>query len=92
MPLRGAREFYFENAIFLAKKKGPLLIHPPVLPVSTPHTEYAGLDIAVILCIASPFSRQIVIGNAGPGTALESMGSKPSFRCHFLNIGRSYKQ
>ena len=56
------------------------------------NTEYAGLEITVNSCIASPFSRQIAIGNAGPGTALESKGAKPSFRCHFLNIGRSYKQ
>ena len=27
------------------------------------YTEYAGLEIAVDLCIASPFSLQIVIGN-----------------------------
>ena len=53
--------------------------------------EYAGLDIAVILCIASPFSLQIAIGNAGPSLALESMGAKPTFRCNFLNIGPSYK-
>ena len=30
------------------------------------YTEYAGLDIAVILCIASPFSLRIAISNAGP--------------------------
>ena len=51
-----------------------------------------GLEISVNSRIASPFSRQIAIGNAGPTTALESMGPKPSFRCLFLNIGPSYKQ
>ena len=56
------------------------------------YTEYAGPEISVNSRIAWPFSRQIAIGNAGPGTALESIGPKPSFRCHFLNIGRSYKQ
>ena len=58
----------------------------------TSYTEYAGLDIAVILCIASPFSRQIVIGNAGPSLALESMGAKPTFGCHSFNIALKYKQ
>ena len=56
-----------------------------------PYTDYAGLEISVNSCIASPFSRQIAIGNAGPSLALESMGGKPTFRCHFLNIGPSYK-
>ena len=56
------------------------------------YTEYAGLDISVNSRIASPFSRQIAIANAGPSTALGSMGGKPTFRCHFLNIGPSYKQ
>ena len=35
---------------------------------------------------------EIAIGNAGPVLALESMGAKRYFRCHFLNIGPSYKQ
>ena len=56
------------------------------------NTEYEGLDIAVILCIASPFSRQIAIGNAGPTSALESMGGKPFLRHHFVNIAPIYKQ
>ena len=56
------------------------------------YTKYAGLNIAVLSCIASPFSRQIAIGNAGPVLALESMGAEQTFRCHFLNIGPSYKQ
>ena len=47
------------------------------------YTEYAGLDIAVILCIASLFSRQIAIGNAGPNLALKSMGAKPTFAAIF---------
>ena len=33
-----------------------------------------------------------MIGNAGPSTALGSMGPQPTFRCHFLNIGPGYKQ
>ena len=45
------------------------------------NTEYAGLDIAVILCIASRFSRRIETGNAGPTSTLESMGAKWRFRC-----------
>ena len=53
-------------------------------------TEYAGLVIAVILCIASPFSRQIAIGNAGPTSTLESIGPKRNFRCNFLNIALIY--
>ena len=56
------------------------------------YTDHAGLEIFVHLRIASPFSRQIAIGNAGPSTALEPMGAKPSFRCHFLNIALQYKQ
>ena len=56
------------------------------------YTDHAGLEIPVDLSIASPFSRQIAIGNAGPSLALESMGPKPTFRWHFLNIGPSYKQ
>ena len=55
------------------------------------YTDYAGLGIPVNSRIASPFSLQIAIGNAGPTTALDYMGPKPTFRCHFLNIGRSYK-
>ena len=53
---------------------------------------YAGLEIAVILVIASLFSRQIAIGNAGPTSALESMGAEQQFRCNFLNIALIYKQ
>ena len=45
------------------------------------YTEDAGLKIPIGLCIASPFSRQIAIGNAGPVSALESMEGKPTFRC-----------
>ena len=56
------------------------------------YTDHAGLEISVNSSIASPFSRQIAIGNAGPTSALESMGAKQTFRCHFLNIGPSYKQ
>ena len=58
------------------------------------YTDYAGLKISVNSRIASPFSRQIANGNAGPtsGSALESMGPKPTFRCHFLNIAPIYKQ
>ena len=55
-------------------------------------TEYAGLEISINSRIAWPFSRQIAIGNAGPILALESMGANPTFRCHILNIGLSYKQ
>ena len=33
-----------------------------------------------------------VYTHAGPISALGSMGRKPTFRCHFLNIGVSYKQ
>ena len=54
--------------------------------------EYAGLGFPVNLSIASVFSRQIAIGNGGPTSALKSMGAKPSFRCHSLNIGLMYKQ
>ena len=48
--------------------------------------DYAGLDISVILCIASPFSQQIANTNAGPTSALKSMGAKWYFRCH--SVGR----
>ena len=48
--------------------------------------EYAGLGIPVDLCIASPFSQQIAKQSAGPASALESMGGKPTFHCHILNI------
>ena len=56
------------------------------------YTDHAGLEIPVNSRIASPFSRQIVNGNAGPTSALETMGAKRSFCCHLLNIGPSYKQ
>ena len=56
------------------------------------YTDYAGLKIAVNSRIVWPFSRQIAISNGGPTTALESMGAKQYFRCHFLNIGQMYKQ
>ena len=69
------------------------VIHTPcaIYPQFT-YTDYAGLEITVNSSIASPFSRHIAIGNAGPTTALDSMGLKPTFRCHFLNICPSYKQ
>ena len=54
--------------------------------------DYAGLEIPVNSHIARPFSQQIATSNAGPSLALESMGAKPTFRCHFFNIGPSYKQ
>ena len=56
------------------------------------YTDHAGLEIFVDLCIASPFSRRIEMCNAGPTSALESMGVKQTFRCHFLNIALKYKQ
>ena len=56
------------------------------------YTDHAGLEIPVNSRIASPFSWQIANGNAGPTSALESMGAKRSFRCHLLNIGPGYKQ
>ena len=56
------------------------------------NTDHAGLEISVNSRIASPFSRQIAFGNAGPVSALEFMEAKLTFRCHFLNIGPSYKQ
>ena len=58
----------------------------------TCNTEYAGPEISVHLCLASLFSRQIAMCNAGPRLALESMGAKRSFPCHFLNIALIYKQ
>ena len=54
--------------------------------------DHAGPEISVNSRIASPFSRQIANGNAGPTKALDSMGPKRTFRCHFLDIGPSYKQ
>ena len=56
------------------------------------YTEYAGPEISAHLCIASSFSRQIAKANAGPTSALDSMGAKPTFRCHILNICAIYKQ
>ena len=56
------------------------------------YTDHAGPEISVNSRIAWPFSRQIAIGNAGPTSALVSMGAKRTFRCRFLNIGPSYKQ
>ena len=47
------------------------------------YTDHAGPVFPVDLCIASPFSRQIAKGNAGPILALESMGAIRTFRCHF---------
>ena len=44
------------------------------------NTDYAGLEIAVKLCIASPYSRQIAICNAGSTSALDSMGAKGQFQ------------
>ena len=60
--------------------------------VQNGYTEYAGLEFPVNSCIASPFSRQIANVNAGPSSALESMGPKPTFRCHSFNIALMYKQ
>ena len=56
--------------------------------------DHAGLEISVNSRIAWPFSRQIAIGNAGPrpSSALESMGAKPTYHAHSLNIGLMYKQ
>ena len=51
------------------------------------YTDYADLEISV----NSVNFQQIAIGNAGSVLALESMGAKRYFRCHFLNIGPSYK-
>ena len=56
------------------------------------YTEYGGLEISVNSRIASPFSRQIAIANAGPTSTLDSMGAKYSFRRHLLNIAPIYKQ
>ena len=76
--------------------KGPY--HPAIVVKSEciiynmAYTDYAGLEIPGNSDIAWPFSRQIANGNAGPTSALDSMGPKPTFRCHFLNIGPSYKQ
>ena len=64
----------------------------PYLIVNHIYTDYAGPEIPVDLCIASPFSRQIANANAGPTSALESMGAKLSFHCHLVNIGHIYKQ
>ena len=56
------------------------------------YTDYAGLEICVILRIASLFSGQIANVSAGPVLALESIGAKLYFRCHSLNIALKYKQ
>ena len=56
------------------------------------YTDHAGPDFPIDLCIASAFSRQIANGNAGPSLALGSMGAKPYFRCHLVNIASIYKQ
>ena len=45
-----------------------------------------------IMRIVSPFSPQIGISNAGPASALESMGENPTFHCHALNNGLMDKQ
>ena len=58
----------------------------------TDYTEYAGLGFPVNSRIASVFSRQIANVTAGPASALESMGARPCFRCHSLNIDLMYKQ
>ena len=42
--------------------------------------------------IAPPFSRQIANVNAGPVLALESMGVKQYFRCHYFDMALKYKQ
>ena len=51
-----------------------------ILPTPSLQCYKRSLEISVNSCIA------------GPGSALDSMGPKPTFRCHFLNIGPSYKQ
>ena len=56
------------------------------------YTDHASPEISVNSCIASSFSRQIAISNAGPTSALEPMGAKQTFRCHILNIAVKYKQ
>ena len=52
-------------------------------PLPCYYTDHAGLEIPVDLRIASSFSRQIAIGNAGPSLALES-GSKTNFSLPFF--------
>ena len=52
-------------------------------PTLCDYMEYAGPEISVNLCIASLFSRQISIGNAGPTSTLESVGAKRHFRSNF---------
>ena len=64
----------------------------PAYAVYRGYTDHAGPEISVNSRIASAFSRKIANGNAGPTTALDSMGPKATFHCHFLNIGASYKQ
>ena len=38
--------------------------------------EYAGLEIPIVLCITLPISLQKANGNAGPASALESIGAE----------------
>ena len=75
----------------LRNKKGRL-VEFKKLSCSMSYTDYAGLDIAVILGIAWTFLRWIANGIGGPTSASDSMGPKSTFRCHFLYIGPSYKQ
>ena len=51
------------------------------------YTDHAGPEFAVFLCIALAYSRQKANVNAGPASALDSMGAKRSFGCNILNIG-----
>ena len=51
-----------------------------------------GSEISVNLCNASPFSRHIAIGSAGPASALQPMGAKQFFRHNLFNIGLMHKQ
>ena len=50
------------------------------------YTAYAGPEFLLYFNIASPFSRQIANANAGPTSALDSMGAKLTFRCNSFNI------
>ena len=50
------------------------------------YTDHAGPEIPVDLGIASRISGQIASNNAGPTSAIKSMGTKLSLRCHLLNI------
>ena len=56
------------------------------------YREYAGLEIPIVHRVTVFTANSDNKINGGPTSALKSMRTKQSFRCHVLNIAPMYKQ